>query len=69
MLDHVRFQLGDFVEYLRRTNERFDVALASGVLYQMQEPLELLVRLADVGPASSCGLTITTLRPSPPTPP
>src|SRR6185295_3787168 len=35
-------------EYLRAPGERFDAALASGVLYHMRNPVELLVNLARV---------------------
>ncbi|WP_374349565.1 class I SAM-dependent methyltransferase [Chitinimonas sp.] len=45
-LDRVQYLLGDFVSYLRDTSQRFDIALASGVLYHMQDPLELLSLLA-----------------------
>lgn len=42
-----RFLLGDFLAYLRESPDvRFDVAIASGVLYHMSEPVELLARLA-----------------------
>jgi Protein of unknown function (DUF1698) len=41
-LSRVRFLLGDFIEYLRHANERFDVCLASGVLYHMQDPAGLI---------------------------
>jgi hypothetical protein len=42
-----RFLLGDFVEYLRTPPEpRFDVAIASGVLYHMRDPVTLLARLS-----------------------
>jgi Protein of unknown function (DUF1698) len=42
-----RFLLGDFVEYLRTSPEaRFDVGIASGVLYHMRDPVALLARLA-----------------------
>ena len=36
------FLCGDFIEYLRRTDTSYDAVLASGVLYHMTEPLELL---------------------------
>jgi hypothetical protein len=36
------FVLGDFVEYLRTSQEDFDCALASGVLYHMANPIEVL---------------------------
>jgi hypothetical protein len=41
------FLLGDFVEYLRATDDRYDVCLASGVLYHMVDPLELLRLVTD----------------------
>jgi hypothetical protein len=46
-----RFLYGDFMVYLedaRRRGEHFDLVVASGVLYHMQEPLELLELLGDV---------------------
>ena len=49
-LDRVRYELGDFVEFMRATPERFDLCLASGVLYHMADPLEvvhLVSRVAD----------------------
>lgn len=45
-LKRTRFLLGDFNEYLRTTDRRFDVIVASGVLYHMTEPLDLLQSLA-----------------------
>jgi len=36
------FLLGDFVEYLKQQPERFDICVASGVLYHMRNPVELL---------------------------
>jgi SAM-dependent methyltransferase len=41
-----RFLLGDFMEYLRQDGEVFDVVIAAGVLYHMQNPAELLARIA-----------------------
>lgn len=41
-LDRCRFLLGDFVEYLRQSDEKFDLCLACGVLYHMTDPVELL---------------------------
>lgn len=43
-----RFELGNFVEYLRTSTDRFDLCLASGVLYHMANPLELVHLLARV---------------------
>ena len=45
-LTRTRFQLGDFMAMLRDGAGRFDFAVASGVLYHMRTPLELLGRLA-----------------------
>jgi hypothetical protein len=41
-LQRVEFVCGDFVEYLRHTDETFDLCVASGVLYHMRDPAELL---------------------------
>lgn len=41
-VDRVKLMLGDFVEYLRQTSESYDWVVASGVLYHMKDPLELL---------------------------
>ena len=41
-LQRARFLCGDFVEYLRSTDERFDICIASGVLYHMRNPVELI---------------------------
>lgn len=45
-LERVRFLYGDFLEYLRQTQPKFDVCIASGVLYHMREPTELITQLA-----------------------
>lgn len=48
-LDRVRYLLGDFVEYMRTTDERFDTCFANGVLYHMREPalvVHLVARVA-----------------------
>lgn len=37
-----RFELGDFVAYLRDHDDVWDLAVASGVLYHLADPLELL---------------------------
>jgi SAM-dependent methyltransferase len=41
-----RFLCGDFVPYLENTSERFDVIVASGVLYHMKDPIKLLELIA-----------------------
>lgn len=45
-MDRCRFLFGDFREFLRATQERFDVALASGVLYHLVAPYDLFPLLA-----------------------
>ena len=40
------FLCGDFMEYLREAGPNFDVCLAAGVLYHVQNPAELLALLA-----------------------
>lgn len=45
-LQRVRFQLGDFLPYLKSTDERFAVGFACGVLYHMLNPVELIQLLA-----------------------
>jgi ubiquinone/menaquinone biosynthesis C-methylase UbiE len=47
-LQRARFLLGDFEEYLRTTADRFDAAIASGVLYHVRQPVELIHNLARV---------------------
>lgn len=41
------FMCGDFVEFLRRTEAKFDVIIASGVLYHMPDPAELIGLIAN----------------------
>lgn len=41
-LNRAKFLLGDFVAYLRQNTEQFDLCVASGVLYHMKQPAELL---------------------------
>jgi hypothetical protein len=45
-LKRSRFLLGDAVSFLRHDGTRFDVCLASGVLYHMQNPAELIHLIA-----------------------
>ena len=48
-LQRSHFVLGDFEEYLRaERGERFDAAIASGVLYHVRNPVELIHNLAKV---------------------
>ena len=41
-LRHSSFLCGDLMEYLRSTDDRFDVCVASGVLYHMLNPAEMI---------------------------
>jgi Protein of unknown function (DUF1698) len=47
-LTRTRFLCGDFVEYLRNAAAGFDAVFASGVLYHMAEPAELIALLSRV---------------------
>lgn len=47
-LKRAHFLCGDFVGYLRNNNTKFDVAIASGVLYHMKNPAELIALLSKV---------------------
>lgn len=47
-LQRVDFLFGDFIAYLRSTDERYDAVIASGVLYHMQNPVELIELLSNV---------------------
>jgi Protein of unknown function (DUF1698) len=44
-LRRVEFLCGDLIEYLRETEQTFGLCLASGILYHMRDPFEML-RLA-----------------------
>jgi len=44
-LANVQFLLGDFNKYLDVNKRRYDIIVASGVLYHMKEPIEVLARL------------------------
>lgn len=47
-IDRARFICGDFLAYLRRSEEEFDVCLACGVLYHVTEPVEMIARIARI---------------------
>ncbi len=47
-LSRCRFHFGDFVQFLRATDQQFDCCIASGVLYHMTNPVELLSLIAGV---------------------
>jgi len=45
-LSRCKFRLGNFVSYLRETDETFDLCVACGVLYHMKNPVELIELLS-----------------------
>lgn len=47
-LDKVSFKLGDFMTFMRKEPVKFDVVIASGVLYHMENPIELLQLISKV---------------------
>jgi Protein of unknown function (DUF1698) len=47
-LNRSRFVCGDLQAYLAECRDRFDLCVASGVLYHMRQPLELLISIAAV---------------------
>src|SRR5215207_5994601 len=47
-LNRAHFHLGDFVPYLAETRDRYDLVMASGVLYHTLDPLHVLERIAAI---------------------
>ncbi len=47
-LKKVNFLFGDFIPYLQETKESFDICIASGVLYHMRNPAELIYLISQV---------------------
>ena len=47
-LHRVRFLLGDFMPFLKNASQRYDACIASGVLYHMQNPAELIQLISEV---------------------
>lgn len=47
-LQKAQFLFGDCIEYLRNCTKKFDVCFASGILYHMINPVELLSLMAKV---------------------
>lgn len=43
-----RFLCGDFVAYLRSCDQRFDLVVASGVLYHLVDPVSVIARCAAI---------------------
>ena len=56
-LKNVRFLLGDFSKYFQSNEERFDFVLASGVLYHLATPFEVLWHLTQI--TDSIGICTT----------
>lgn len=46
-LKHAKFFLGDFVPWLEKSTIRYDLIIASGVLYHMSDPVRLLELMAE----------------------
>jgi hypothetical protein len=42
------FQLGDFAEYLAETSDTYDLVVASGVLYHMIDPVQIIKDMAKI---------------------
>ncbi|MEO5361657.1 MAG: class I SAM-dependent methyltransferase [Nitrospirota bacterium] len=42
------FMLGNFIDYLKNTSDKFDICIASGVLYHMINPAELIYLISRV---------------------
>lgn len=47
-LKRSKFLLGDAVEYLKQQSDQFDVCVASGVLYHMENPAELIHLISQI---------------------
>jgi len=47
-LQRARFLCGDFLEYMRNTSNWFDLCIACGVLYHLQNPAELISLMSKV---------------------
>jgi len=45
-LNRVSFKFGDFVSFLEQNKNKFDIAIASGVLYHMADPVRVLDLIA-----------------------
>ncbi|SON54434.1 tRNA mo(5)U34 methyltransferase [Hartmannibacter diazotrophicus] len=45
-LDRAHFHLGNFVEWLQNVDRKYDLIVASGILYHMENPIELIELMA-----------------------
>lgn len=50
-LDRARFHLGDFMKWLEATDKRYDLVVASGVLYHSHDPVRLIELMCERGDA------------------
>lgn len=49
-LTKCNFLLGDIVKYLEQASNRYDICLASGVLYHMTQPVKMLHLVSEIAP-------------------
>ena len=47
-LQHTHFKFGDALEFLTKTEDRFDIVFCSGVLYHMRDPVTLIKAICNV---------------------
>lgn len=47
-MTNAHFKLGDFMHMLRQDKTKYDLVIASGVLYHMEEPIELIKLLSEI---------------------
>ena len=47
-LNNIEFKLGDFMAFLRKDHSKYDMVSASGVLYHMEDPVELIKLISKV---------------------
>jgi glycosyltransferase involved in cell wall biosynthesis len=45
-LDKVEFKYGDFRDYFTENNSQYDILIASGVLYHMRDPIQLIEQMS-----------------------
>lgn len=50
-LKHAKFLHGNFMPWLEQTKEKYDLTIASGVLYHMRDPIRFLELVAQSSPA------------------
>jgi hypothetical protein len=47
-LKKCHFMLGDVVEFVTKTNEKFDMVFSSGILYHMKDPITLIAAICSI---------------------